>query len=231
MAKDIDGIKTKIQKLLAQAQDRAGTPEGDAFQEKAFALLASYGLKESDIKDAEHNPSDILREIVHLHGRYIPLQKYLLTKISRALHCRVVFTDKTGFLFGARRHIERVMMLFPMLNNIMAAGATKQKADALSALNTTQLRRSYMYGFSNGVEIRLAKADKDVAKESGVGTEIMLADDELRAKAALNKAFPRVKATRRTAALSATALEAGMAEARKLDLDQKLSSRRAALTR
>lgn len=88
-----------------------------------------------------------------------------------------------------------------------------------------------MYGFSNGVEIRLAKADKDVAKESGVGTEIMLADDELRAKAALNKAFPRVKATRRTAALSVTALEAGMAEARKLDLDQKLSSRRAALTR
>lgn len=231
MAKDIDGIKNRIQKLLAQAQDRAGTPEGDAFQEKAFALLARYGLDESDIKDAGTNPSDILNEKVHLHGSYIPLQQYLLTTISRALHCRVVFLGETGFLFGARRHAERVLMLFPMLNNIMAAGAAKQKADKFSSMNTTQLRRSYMYGFANGVHERLKAADNDAAKEFGTGTEIMLADDAERAKQALKKAFPRCRNTQSRAKLSAQALNAGMAEANNVDLGQKRFAQRAALAR
>ena len=37
-------IKAKVEKLLRQAADREGTPEGDAFREKAFSLMAEYGV-------------------------------------------------------------------------------------------------------------------------------------------------------------------------------------------
>ena len=47
MARDTDDLKSRVQKLLNQAADREGTPEGDTFYEKAFDLMARYGFDES----------------------------------------------------------------------------------------------------------------------------------------------------------------------------------------
>ena len=84
--RDIDKIKEKVQKLLNLAADRAGTPEGDSFYEKAFALMAAYGFDERDLTAPDEG--DV---VAHKHyefaGAYSDMQSRLLLAIAQALHC------------------------------------------------------------------------------------------------------------------------------------------------
>lgn len=41
---NFEKLKSKVAKLLRQAEDVAGTPEEAVFQAKAFELMAKYGI-------------------------------------------------------------------------------------------------------------------------------------------------------------------------------------------
>lgn len=41
-----EDIRRRVAKLIAQAESVAGTPEADAFTEKAMAMLTTHGIKE-----------------------------------------------------------------------------------------------------------------------------------------------------------------------------------------
>ncbi|WP_075691781.1 DUF2786 domain-containing protein [Corynebacterium sphenisci] len=220
---DRDRIRARIRGLLAQAADRAGTPEGDAFEERAYQLLARYGLDPGDLAGAGPRRAPVV-EHGRLTGRYLHQQAALLAAVAEGLHCTVVRSGAAGgvmdyHLAGAPRHLERVRLLFPMLNAAMAAGAARARPAPGERLGTAQVRRSWMLGFAAGVHRRLTAAEGAAAADAP-GAGLVLLDDRRRAEAALAERFPGIRRTRATGALSRAALAEGRRAAARADLGQ-----------
>ena len=166
---NIDKIKERVQKLLNQAADQAGTAEGDAFYRKAFDLMATYGFEERDLDSPGADDEVVTREF-RFAGAYTDMQSQLLSYLVAALHC-VAFRHgkrnstkvESTMVFGVRRHVERVELLFAILNPQMAAGARRVKGDRLRGVSTVVARRSYMHGFAVTIYERLSTAETNVA--------------------------------------------------------------------
>lgn len=175
-----DAIKDKVQKLLNQAADREGTPEGDVFYEKAFELMARYGFEEKDLGPRDDEMTYVSFD---LSGTYTDMQMYLLNAIATALHCTTLGAKmprrirvERGTVYGLRRHIDRVSLLFSLLNPMMAAQASRIDWPSASR------KRSFMQGFATGIYARLSDAESSVAaSEPGYG--LALIDDSERARA------------------------------------------------
>lgn len=189
--RNIDKIKDKVQKLLNQAADREGTPEGDSFYAKAFRLMATYGFDERDLTSPDEG-DDVIHKTFDISGRYSDMQARLLLAISAALHC-VGFMTPVAYstraesvtLFGLRRHIERIGMLYSLLLPVMFAGA--QRLQSHEAMESVVVRRrSFMTGFAAKIGERLAEAEGRVAAQDG-GYGLVLIDDHRAAEAARNE--------------------------------------------
>lgn len=97
-----DKIKQRVQKLLNQARDREGTPEGDVFYARAFELMAQYGYEQRDIDGPE--PSEVGQRAYEFTGSYTEMQANLLLTIAAALHCRVFSARVQLHADEGRRH-------------------------------------------------------------------------------------------------------------------------------
>lgn len=179
--RDIDKIKEKVQKLLNQAADQEGSPEGELFYAKAFALMATYGFDERDL-DHPDEGDEIIRKTYTFSGSYTDMQARLLLAISDALHCTGYFQRayhstraQSATVFGARRHMERVEMLYSLLSPAMITGAQRIRARSW-ADSVVVMRRSFMTGFTMTIAGRLREAEGTVASEDG-GYALALIDD------------------------------------------------------
>lgn len=168
--RDIDKIKERVQKLLNQASDREGTPEGDAFYAKAFGLMATYGFAEREL-GATSTGDDIMHKEYQFHGSYTDMQSRLLLTIARALHCTGFYQRKynstkveSATVFGLRRHMDRVDLLYALLLPVMLAGAQRLRAESFID-SVVVMRRSFMTGFAAQVGERLAAAEATVAHD------------------------------------------------------------------
>lgn len=174
----MEKIKDRIRKLLAQAEDQEGTPEGEAFLDKAFELLAEYGLDRSEV---EQSGNAMQREIA-IDGSYSLEQAQLLLAIAEALHC-VGFSIGPGngradsvTIFGLPQHLDRIELLFSMLRLTMLSGAYRVR----SHRGIVKARRSFMIGFTERIHERLSAAEETVAEEAS-GYGLVLIDDQRRA--------------------------------------------------
>lgn len=166
---NIDKVKERVQKLLNQAADRAGTAEGEVFYQKAFDLMAAYGFEERDLRN--HSDADeVIMRTFALSGAYTDMQASLLLNVCSALHC-VAYMESARrsrkvsavTAFGLRRHVERAEMLYAVLNPQMAAGAQQVSGNRVLGVATVVARRSYMGGFISVVADRLQAAEGSVA--------------------------------------------------------------------
>ncbi|ANE05447.1 DUF2786 domain-containing protein [Corynebacterium crudilactis] len=232
-------IERKIRGLLAKAADQEGTPEGDAFQAKAFELMAHYGVEESQVNGDES--SQLIAESISLGGAHTPMQFRLLSSISEALSCTIVGTGNGRkitkvTIFGRRRHVERVMMLFTILNPQMATGATKAAKTANNPWGETTavLKRSWMRGFIYSIGQRLKNIEKTVVEEAtaqGTGTEISLVDDLRAAEEMAEKEHPDRKTLTTRARYDAELVQKGSDSAENTDIGQtRINKQPVALT-
>ncbi|WIM68102.1 DUF2786 domain-containing protein [Corynebacterium breve] len=231
-------IKERVQKLLNQAADRQGTPEGETFYEKAFELMANYGFDERDLAAPDDGDSVTHRKYV-LDGSYTEMQGRLLNSIAMALHC-VGFS--TGIqrstriaevtLFGVRRHLDRVDLLFSLLNPRMIAEAQKLRGDPELGISTVVTRRSFMVGFSNRIGERLHEAEQTVS-DAHNGYAIALLSDEEKAEAARQEFAEAENLHFHTknsrAAISASAYARGVHAGSTSDIGQTRMNQRRAL--
>ncbi|AKK02305.1 DUF2786 domain-containing protein [Corynebacterium epidermidicanis] len=226
-------VKERIRKLLAQAADQEGTPEGEVFYRKAFELMARYGLEQSDVPSDPHSKRTTSAEY-HFDGSYTDLQARLLLTIANALHCvgvQDVVHRSTRVsavkVFGLTSHLERVDMLYSILNLNMIAGAY----GIVGRKGIRRARRSYMLGFCLAVGQRLADAERKVASEHQPRT-LALIDDRTKAKEALDAYLSeqgmRVFTRKSRSELDPAAYGAGAAAGARSDIGQaRVSSRRA----
>ncbi len=166
-----DKIKQRVQKLLNQARDREGTPEGDVFYARAFELMAQYGYEQRDIDGPE--PSEVGQRAYEFTGSYTEMQANLLLAIAAALHCtgfsqRVYNSTrmKDAVIFGCMRHLERVDMLYSLLLPVMLADAQKVRATSWGESAVVR-RRSFMSGFAASIGARLSQAERTVEESDG----------------------------------------------------------------
>ena len=187
---DIDKLKARVQKLLAQAADREGTPEGDSFYSKAFDLMAAYGFNERDLSRPQ--AESVGHRTYDISGSYTDMQSKLLITIANSLHCTGFYHRiynstrvKTATIFGRSDHLDRVDALYSLLMPAMLAGARRLRTTNL-AESIIVTRRSYMTGFTARIGQRLAESEQRVTKESDAYA-LALIDDAEQARDALEQ--------------------------------------------
>lgn len=224
----MEKTKQRVRKLLAQAADRGGTPEGDVFYDKAFALMASYGLSERDLS-APNTHSEVARRAYEFTGAYTDMQAVLLHNIAAGLHCVGFSTGvhrstkiSSMTVFGLVQHLERVDVLFAVLSPHMVAQA--KDLSAVGGMSAVVARRSFMEGFAQRIGQRLRRAENAVADVS-TGYAIALLDDESRAEKARDAFIEQQKLTlsskRSRRGLDAGSYARGVAAGSRTDLGQE----------
>lgn len=212
----------KVRKMFAKAASVAGTPEAEAFNTKAYELLAKYGIDEAEARQRrEEGPAPIRTRLVSYKGSYIKQQRSLIFHIADALRCEVVYhrdTEETE-LFGTETDLDRVYLLFSALLPQMIAGANKIRS--YDRPSTTVSRRSFMYGFIEHVGERLASAEAEAVQDAAPGTALVLIDDAARALAAKSAKYPNLRKARASRVqYDPFAAGAGRRAASRLDLGQ-----------
>lgn len=219
-------VAARIRKLFTKAESVAGTPEAEVLLERAYALLAKYGVDEAEARSsASEGSSEIITYTHTVAGAYQLDQLTLVGAVAGALHCEAVRSrtaddDRVLYVLGARRHVDRVEMLAGVLCGVMLAAAAAQPR--MPGVATVSHRKSFMAGFAYEVGRRLAAAERSAveATEDSTGTDLVLRTDAERAEAALRARFPYVRsgAARR---VGRSGIAAGRSEARKVDLGQQ----------
>lgn len=226
----------KIRKLFAQAQDVAGTPEADAFNLRAFDLLARYGIDEAEARRTSGTGLVGVRcvELVPT-GPYVPSQVGLLTGIAGSLHCYTLRQRRPDrvLVWGVAGHVTRVKLLWSVLVPQMLAGAGRMRPEPGERVAVKVYRSSWMRGFTGEIERRLSGAERHAAAQSRApGMELELITDADRAARAAQEwarsQGKKIVTPRSRLQHSRTASEHGRNAATRVDLGQTgLGSRRA----
>lgn len=216
--------KDKIRKLLIQAADQEGTPEGDAFQSKAMELLARYGLTDFDVRPDHEDGEEMICRDQETPKYYVRENQVLLRSIGSALGVYVVRYSGRNMVkvAGTRKNLERVDMLFTLLSNQMLAGSKRLSAKMGERFTTQQLRRSYCHAYATRIFERLSQIESKVREEVRAEGVVVPVNEFVQARLFFNQAAPgvRVQAGRSAARASHAAMDHGRADANRADLGQ-----------
>lgn len=216
----------RVRKLFAKAESVAGTPEAEVLLERAYALLAKYGVDETLARSGtDQSAADVMVLDHVVSGKYQPDQIGLIASLAGAMHCKAVTSGRGDgtrivHIVGVRRHVERVGMLAGALTGIMLATAARQRPGP--GISAVTHRKSFMTGFAFEVGRRLAAAEAGAvsASDDAAGAGVVLRSDAQRAEAELRRRFPStVKGARRRVGTSG--LEEGRRVGGSVDLGQQ----------
>lgn len=189
-----------IAKLLRQAEDadHAGrAEEAEAFQRKAFGLMAQHGVTEAlarariDGLDIETD-AEAQSVTVRLRGRYIDAQISLLLQTAAAIQCAGIISyhggrpDGTVMIYGMADHLRRVAQMWTMLAPQAQRGMESAHPGPGSAPSTVaRYRRSWVDGYAAAVVARIRQAEDAAAASAGAvelyRTDRHRADDAMKA--------------------------------------------------
>lgn len=216
----------RVRKLFTKAESVAGTPEAEILLERAYELLAKYGVDEALARSGPDGDTSEVTVLDHvISGKYQPDQVGLVASLAAAMHCRAVTSSRGDgtrvvHLVGVRRHVERVSLLAGALTGIMLVAASRQRpAPGVSAVSH---RKSFMTGFAFEVGRRLEEAERGAVAESAdaTGAGIVLRSDSQRADAELRRRFPSaVRGARRRVGTSG--IEEGRRVGGSVDIGQR----------
>ncbi len=205
-----------VAKLLRKADSVAGTPEEAVYLDRAFALIAEYGLEEAMVRaaldgntgsDAADKGTPKVVERV-----FIVTSKYgshrILHFLANALHCKGVHwkSGKTGCpqetvrmaLFGMPDHLERVHFLWDLLQPQALRALDSLPEDDSWYSTASVYRRSWVVGYALGIAERLREHEQHAVDTAESGTAVVLYDlykrDEEQAEAVIRERWPDLDA-------------------------------------
>ena len=206
----------KVAKLLRKAEAVAGTPEAAVYLDRACALIAEYGLEEAmvraaldgntDSDEADKGTSKVVERVFIVTSKYGSHR--ILHSLGNALHCKGVHwkSGKTGCptetvriaLFGMPDHIERVHLLWDLLQPQVVRALDLLPEDDSWYSVESMYRRSWVIGFAVGIAERLREHEQQAVDKAESGTAVVLYDlykrDEERAEAAIQERWPDLEA-------------------------------------
>lgn len=179
----------RILALLAKAEDSAATEEeADAFREKAYELIAKYGLDQAKLRaqlGAKAAHDELIVKPINFSGKYVNDQLLLLSAIAKAIHVQLLRKSKSEVLaFGYESDIERLVMLFASL--WLQASGKVAKTPTPFGENRVRFVKSFLAHFLDVVYHRLSAAEKR-AKDDSAGYGIVLQDRNRAALSFMNE--------------------------------------------
>ena len=173
-------IEAKIRKLLNQANDREGTPEGKAFLNRAMELMAQYGVSQNDVKQDVPYTNMGVTTIDLSETKYAKQQFYLIGCISKSLNCYTIGhkeykkTPDKITVYGREIDRERVVMLFSVASPAMLSSAIRAVPNGSDRVRLCRL--SHMIGYAEAIYSSLSSNESETRFNAGDTKEIMLAD-------------------------------------------------------
>lgn len=198
-----DSRLTKIRALLAMAEDPAATPpEAEAFTAKAAELISAWGLEDAIRESrAEERPS-IGDKIIRMDGSYQKEKAILLEFVADGLGGSAVQLTASKPLqvhvFGTLADIARYELLFTSLLVQASQGLASIEFNpwaTASAIRT--YRRGWLHGYAHAIYRRLNATREQDISNSGVGTDLVLADRSKLVEARQAVFYPTVKTIKR----------------------------------
>ena len=218
-----DKIAVKIGKLLAQAEDAAKAGRSDeeqAFQIKAFTLLAQYGLSEATARaalDGHAAKVEVKAEYIYqvMEGKYKPVQATFFYHFAEALHCKSILVggrqgNVTVQVFGVPDHLRRVQMMWKMLQPQLMRGMSKAEPP-FGYSHSGELRtyrRNWVLGFQHAVVERVREAEKTEAAKVE-GALVLYKSDQDLAVQAHDTAYPKTRQFRSKIKYNSSAYDNG----------------------
>lgn len=250
MSNSDDKILARVRALLEKARNVAGTPEADTYNEKAFELIAKYGIDESEARTSASIQSDKLMAVkFRLGSTYTAQRIELLRGIATALHCAGILLDaNTVQVWGVGRHIERVKLLHDLLAVQMVAGVSRVECEGVNVFAhdarerrsaLTSLRTAHMDGYAAAIHKKLTEIEEAAARQHDRNNphrdyQVALQSDAQRARNAMCKRYPNrvsYKGDRAAGSDYAAARRAGYQQGMNTDLGQtRVGGGRMALT-
>lgn len=188
-----DRMVSKIRALLAKAEAVAGTPEADAFSERAFDLIAKYGITLTESTEGGPDPEAVVKLSIILPEAHAAARRDLMWAIAGAFKCSGVYSqhDRKLVLFGVRRNLARFKivntLVFPQMVN---AAAHTIGANPFDKAATEEHRASFMAGFAASIRERIEASEHRVHLTSGHTRAVAFEDDYTRARKAQDAAYP-----------------------------------------
>jgi hypothetical protein len=193
-----DKLLDKVRKLLAKAEDPAVTePEAEAYNERAAALIAQYGIDRALLAAAGKVADDITSVRLSVDNPYSRDKADLLNSVCTALRGRTIYHSrgKTVYgvtIFGFQSDLERVQLLYTSLLLQASTQLARVRPDGYYE-SVAAYRRSWLAGFRNSVYHRLIAAERRAGAEAaerapmGTSTAIVLVDRSARVEAAFKE--------------------------------------------
>lgn len=222
-----DGKLAMIRKLLDTAASLAedgNEAAAKSYEERAEMLLARYGWERAMLPENERKAEQITTLVILVTGAYAIDRRYLLTQIGWAFNCYNRFRRiEGGFrvtLMGFESDLERAEILYTSLQ-LQAMSAMRQAEMPWYETNRTRFNKSWMLGFANRVNERLAQLNTKVGEEfKGTGAELVLVDRSKQVEAAFKEKNPKVKMRAFGGNRAASGLEEGARAADVANLSQ-----------
>lgn len=176
---NIDKLKRRAAAILNQAANAANEHEKRVFQEKAFALMAEYGLSEAELRAMSSDPGKVVVKTFRFPSSYNRARIQLMHRIAEALHCQSTHKTsyRSGMIYGVESHVQRVAVLMELIEPQMLAEIAKtqpwQAGDpdwkttsywsaAEKAAITREHRRGFGIGYAETIGIRLFNKEREV---------------------------------------------------------------------
>lgn len=215
---DNDKILSRIRGLFAKARAVAGTPEADVFNEKAFELIAKYGVDEQAATmtgvDGSIDDDKVIKVTYSFsNASYAMARIMLVWHIVRNLHCEAIHSFADGkeqiIVIGVARHIRRAKLLQGYLEPQMLAGAARVNPDTEGGAFDTRakkaLRAEWMEGYAYAIGTKIYDVEMAAMRQADrnagdTSMAVQRETDEARARKAFEKLFPmrtRSKASNR----------------------------------
>ena len=223
-------IQARIKALLAQAEDQKGTPEGDAFERKAFELLGKYGLTEFDLGQDRNAAHEMTYETFHVTGPYHIQKQLLMSYIGEALGCIAarVTNSREVRIAGTRRNVERTIFLYQLL--VVQAESEAVSLTGDYHYSTKQVRASFWVGFGARVNERLKESESVAREEAAKSGALVPVDEYSKATKHMMEMGDRPGKSNLRSRLAARGIDSGRESADRADLGQARVQGRLELT-
>ena len=183
---DNDPMILKVKALLMKAESAAelgNQAEADAYNEKAAALIAKYGVDQALLAESGEIVDKITSKKIGIPQNYAMDKRFLLACITLALGGKMVVLSArrtgtcqsyayTAHIFAYESDLERIEFLFDLLSNQMVLGAAGAHIPPWE--NKRSFRKSWMSGFSQAIYHRLQRNTAQAAANAGTGTDLVL---------------------------------------------------------
>ncbi len=199
----LEKLTQRVAKMLRLAEDaerRGEEAEKIAFQEKAFEIMAAYGIDEAlaratqDGLDAKID-AKAASVYIRLSGKYMPMQASLLGTIAKAMHCEALQLSTRGKItlrvYGMPDHLERLQTIWELLQPQALRGIASAEPP-MGYNHSGELRvyrRNWLAGFGQEIRNRIYKMENAAA--AAAGALVLYKSDKERAELAMRTDYPK----------------------------------------